>query len=53
MRQQLPDIAVERGGQAGEHIEQPGMRFMAIGLGGGEQTHDRGGTAAGRFRADE
>ena len=26
---------------------------MPIGLGGGEQAHDRGGTAAGRFRADE
>lgn len=53
MGQQLSDIAVERGRQAGEHVEQPGMGFMAIGLGGGEQAHDRGGTAPGRFRADE
>ena len=53
MGQQLRDIAIAGGGQAGEHVEQPGMGFMPIGFGGGEQAHDRGGTAAGRFRADE
>jgi hypothetical protein len=47
MRQQLADLRVERGGQAREHVEQPRMRIVAVGLGGGEQAHDGGRAATG------
>ena len=46
-RQQRAEVAIERGRQARQHIPQPRMRVVTVGLGGGQQTHDRGGTLAG------
>ena len=49
----LADLGIARRRQPGEYIEQPGMRIVAIGFGGGEQAHHRGGASSGRFRAHE
>ncbi|MDB5967874.1 MAG: hypothetical protein JWQ90_324 [Hydrocarboniphaga sp.] len=49
MREQLPDVAIERSRQPGEHIEQPSVWLMTVGFGRREQTHDRGGAPPRRF----
>ena len=41
MRQQVADIAIQRGRQSRQDIGEPGMGIVLIGLGGGKQTHDR------------
>lgn len=51
--EQSADVAIERGRQSGERGAQPGLGFMAIGLGSREQARDLGGTTPGRFRARE
>ena len=45
--QQGAKVAIERGRQARQHIGELGMRLVAVGLGGGQQAHDRGGALAG------
>ena len=40
--QQPIDVAVFGGRQPGEHVGEPGLRFGAVGLGRGNEAHDRG-----------
>ena len=52
--QQGIDVAIQQGGgQPGEHLGEPGMRFVAVGFGGRQQAHDRRRAAAGRFGSGE
>ena len=41
MRQQQSDVMAQRGEQPREHATHPGVRIVAIGLGGSNQDHDR------------
>ena len=51
--QQAVEVLVEGGGQPGQDVEKPGIRVETVGLGCGQQTHDRGGTLTGGFGASK
>lgn len=51
--QQGVDVAVLGGGQSGKDVGEPGVRFKAVGLGGGKQAHDGCSTPPGGFGAGE
>lgn len=52
-RQQGCDVAILGGRQARERVGEPGVRFDAVGLGGGDQAHDGSGALAGALGAGE
>jgi len=48
-RQQRAEVAMERSWQARQHVGQPRMRVVTVGLDGGQQAHDRSHARAGSF----
>jgi len=53
MREQFGDTTIGVGRQSGKHVEEIGVRFVPVLLGGGDKAHDGSSAFAGGARTSE